>query len=181
MSSPKYVLSIAGSTFHCRMVSDRLVEVDGRQIEFDFRHVGGDLFSLILNGSSYVVSHLPDSTVRSADRNAGLSKTVQISINNVEFDVSVDDEKSLLVKQFGDHGHGGPAQIILRAPMPGLITMIEIEVGNHVSKGQGLLVLEAMKMENEIRSAENGKVKEIHVHKAKPVEKGEPLVTIELL
>jgi biotin carboxyl carrier protein len=181
MSSQKFVVRIAGATLECRKVSDRLVEVDGRPLEFDFRQIGGDLFSLILNGRSYVVSHGPESADRSAERIGGLSKTVRVSIDGIEFEVLVDDERSLLFNKIGPKGHAGPTQLILRSPMPGLITKIEIEVGSRVSKGQGLLVLEAMKMENEIRSAEDGRIKEIHVQNAKPVEKGEPLVTIELL
>jgi pyruvate carboxylase subunit B len=65
--------------------------------------------------------------------------------------------------------------------MPGLISRIEVRIGEEVALGKGLLVLEAMKMENEIRSTNHGRVQAIHVEKGKPVEKGEALVTIEWL
>jgi pyruvate carboxylase subunit B len=62
--------------------------------------------------------------------------------------------------------------------MPGLILRVEVKHGERIVQGQGLIVLEAMKMENEIRSLTAGTVKEIHVDVGKPVEKGEPLVTV---
>ena len=62
--------------------------------------------------------------------------------------------------------------------MPGLIARVEVVPGDEVVPGKGLLVLEAMKMENEIRSGVSGKVLKIHVEKGRAVEKGEPLVTI---
>jgi pyruvate carboxylase subunit B len=62
--------------------------------------------------------------------------------------------------------------------MPGLISRIEVHVGEEVASGSGLLVLEAMKMENEIRSLTDGRIQTIHVEKGKAVEKGEALITI---
>ena len=62
--------------------------------------------------------------------------------------------------------------------MPGIIARLEVSVGDEVVPGRGLLVLEAMKMENEIRSTTRGKVTRIFVDKGKIVEKGESLVII---
>jgi biotin carboxyl carrier protein len=63
--------------------------------------------------------------------------------------------------------------------MPGMIARIEVKVGDTVEKGGGLLVLEAMKMENEIRAPFAGLVKKLHVRSGASVEKGEVLVSIE--
>ena len=63
--------------------------------------------------------------------------------------------------------------------MPALVVKVEVSVGEEVKEGQGLLILEAMKMENEIKCHQAGKVKEILVSKGKPVEKGELLMRLE--
>jgi pyruvate carboxylase subunit B len=65
------------------------------------------------------------------------------------------------------------------APMPGLVTKIEVTVGDVIVVGQGLLILEAMKMENEIRATISGVITKINATLGKPVEKGELLVEIQ--
>jgi pyruvate carboxylase subunit B len=70
----------------------------------------------------------------------------------------------------------GPAPVI--APMPGLIVRVSVAVGDHVQAGQGLVVMEAMKMENELRSSGSGFIKAVHVAPGKAVEKG--MLLIEL-
>ncbi|GBD33077.1 MAG: hypothetical protein KatS3mg081_0156 [Gemmatimonadales bacterium] len=74
----------------------------------------------------------------------------------------------------GSPGGGG----IVRAPMPGLVLRVEVEVGQRVGAGSGLLVLEAMKMENEIRSPRDGVVRRVLVRAGQAVEKGAELVEI---
>jgi biotin carboxyl carrier protein len=63
--------------------------------------------------------------------------------------------------------------------MPALVVRVEVKAGDEVREGQGLLVLEAMKMENEIRSPQAGKVREVFVSNGKAVEKGELLLLLE--
>jgi biotin carboxyl carrier protein len=71
----------------------------------------------------------------------------------------------------------GPAP--LRAPMPGLIVQLRVQVGDTVSAGAGLVVMEAMKMENELRTASAGRVRAVHVTVGAAVEKGALLVELE--
>jgi len=71
----------------------------------------------------------------------------------------------------------GPAP--LRAPMPGLVVRVEVEVGSEVESGQGLIIVEAMKMENELRAGSPGRVKAVRVKEGDAVEKDEVLVEFE--
>lgn len=73
--------------------------------------------------------------------------------------------------------HDAPG--LVRAPMPGLVLRVEVEAGQDVGAGSGLVVLEAMKMENEIRSSGPGRVKAVMVEQGQAVEKGAVLVEIE--
>jgi biotin carboxyl carrier protein len=73
-------------------------------------------------------------------------------------------------------GGGSPE---VRAAMPGKVVAVLVEVGATVEAGQGLLVIEAMKMENEIGAPRDGRVAKVHVAPGQPVEPGEILVTLE--
>jgi pyruvate carboxylase subunit B len=63
--------------------------------------------------------------------------------------------------------------------MPGLVIKVEVDPGAEVERGQGLIVIEAMKMENELRASSAGRVSDIRVTAGQAVDKGEPLLVIE--
>ncbi len=69
---------------------------------------------------------------------------------------------------------------LVKAPMPGLVVRVEVSEGQVVEVGEGLVVVEAMKMENELRASSRGVVEHIHVSAGQRVEKGAPLVTIKV-
>lgn len=92
--------------------------------------------------------------------------------------VAVLDERTRQVRELtgqrAKHAAGG----LIKAPMPGLVLRVEVEVGQRVEQGAGLVVLEAMKMENEIKTPGPGVVQAIHVAAGQAVEKGMPLVAV---
>ncbi|HEY2744162.1 MAG TPA: biotin/lipoyl-containing protein, partial [Polyangia bacterium] len=67
----------------------------------------------------------------------------------------------------------------IQSPMPGKIVKVLVAVGDEVKSGQGVVVVEAMKMENELKSPKDGKVKAVAVKEGQPVEAGQTLVTLE--
>jgi biotin carboxyl carrier protein len=155
--------------------------VDGKAHSFDLVELDHQSFSLILDGKTYVVEVLPPSDVwQDGSTSSGVDHgySVPLSIKSAQYNVRVDDEHSLLVKSLFAKPQAEKGPQVIRAPMPGLISRIEIQIGEEVTPGSGLLVLEAMKMENEIRSLKHGRILIIHVEKGKVVEKGEPLITI---
>ncbi|NTW49598.1 MAG: biotin/lipoyl-binding protein [Chlorobiales bacterium] len=95
------------------------------------------------------------------------------------FDVAVIDEKMMMIEHLGIKTTEKKASGDIKSPMPGLVVKIDVAVGDTVSVGQGILVLEAMKMQNEIKSAVAGVVKEIKVSERQPVEKNQLLLKIE--
>lgn len=89
----------------------------------------------------------------------------------------VDERTAQLRALRTDQGkHDAPG--LVRAPMPGLVLRVEVEVDQKIAAGAGLVVLEAMKMENEIRSSGPGRVKAVLVESGQAVEKGTPLVEV---
>lgn len=88
------------------------------------------------------------------------------------------DERTAQVRALRKHQGRQDAPGLVRAPMPGLVLRVEVEVGQEIAAGSGLVVLEAMKMENEIRSSGQGRVKAVLVEPGQAVEKGTPLVEV---
>jgi pyruvate carboxylase subunit B len=92
--------------------------------------------------------------------------------------VEVLDERTRQIQALSGGGEGLGGGGVVRAPMPGMILRVEVSEGEPVARGSGLVVLEAMKMENEIRAPVAGIVTRIHAVAGRAVEKGAPLVEV---
>lgn len=103
-----------------------------------------------------------------------------ISINNVNQVVTVKDESDLLLESYASKSASGSGLIEVKAPMPGLVYKSLVSEGDQVEKGQGVLILEAMKMENEIRSGHRASVEKVFVEEGQAVAKGEKLLLLHL-
>jgi pyruvate carboxylase subunit B len=103
---------------------------------------------------------------------------IMFTLNGCTWKGNVDDKRSLLKKRFGGSSASSGGEIRIKAPMPGLVTKIHVKDGDEVKAGQGLVVLEAMKMENELKSDQNGKILRIDCEEGKAVEKGESLLIV---
>jgi len=118
--------------------------------------------SILMGGESYLVE---------VDREA---EGIRVSVRGEEFLFTVEDE---YLGSSGGQSESGMA--VVSAPMPGLVAKVLVRVGDRVEPGQGLLILEAMKMQNEITSSRGGTVKEVSVERGKTVMTGDTLVVIE--
>jgi len=138
------------------------VKVDGEAYEIDYVRLAGDLWSLVIGGRQYVVSVSPAGGGR-------YRVTGGAEIDEVE----LMDPLTFLAKK----AHGGDAQgaAVVTAYMPGRVVKILVEEGQEVTVGDGLVVLEAMKMENEIRAERGGVVKNIAVKEGQAVDGGDVL------
>lgn len=105
-------------------------------------------------------------------------KIAVIKLNGNRFEVKLKDDTDLLLEQLGIGTKSTKIQNI-KAPMPGLVLNILINEGDSVKKGDGLLILEAMKMENLIKAQSDGVVKKIQVAKGAKVEKNQPMIEME--
>lgn len=108
-----------------------------------------------------------------------VNKQFTIKINGNSYEVKLADAYDQLVKKLGLTTAVAHKVKDLRAPMPGLVLSVNVEAGQAVSRGDALLILEAMKMENVIKSPGDGKVKTIHVQKGMAVDKGMILIEME--
>lgn len=100
-------------------------------------------------------------------------------VDATRFETEALDERTRAIRDLSATSAGpvGPAPVI--APMPGLIVRVSVSVGDRVEAGQGVVVIEAMKMENELRATAAGVVKSVEVAPGTAVEKGTLLVSLE--
>ncbi|MBO0935056.1 biotin/lipoyl-binding protein [Fibrella sp. HMF5335] len=104
------------------------------------------------------------------------TKTVRLKINGHIQEVQVKDRFDLLLEQMGMSNAAAGKVNNIKAPMPGLIVGISAQPGDVVAKGDTVLILEAMKMENAIKAPGDGTVKAVKIQKGDRVEKGQVLI-----
>ncbi|MCC7222769.1 MAG: acetyl-CoA carboxylase biotin carboxyl carrier protein subunit [Chitinophagales bacterium] len=107
------------------------------------------------------------------------TKTVKININGTNYTVSLKDKLDLLLEQMGIGNAAAQKINDLKAPMPGLVLEIKVIPGDMVEKGDALIVLEAMKMENVLKAAAPARIKSIEVKQGIAVEKGQILIKFD--
>lgn len=133
----------------------------------------GGRYSLIITGTSYEV--FVRCTTKADEKE---SQTYEIQIAGQRFEVKVEDERvKKLAGLLRAGAHSGKAAI--QAPMPGLVVGVPFESGTQITQGQTVVILEAMKMENDLASPITGIIKEIRVRKGQTVDQGEVLAVIE--
>lgn len=141
------------------------VTFEGRVLEVDARRAAEGIWSLLIGGDSLVADVSEEDGV------------FVVQVDGETYRIRVEEETRYIIRtRGGTTVHGGQ---VLKAPMPGRVTHIEVEVGQEVQPGDGLIILEAMKMENEVRSPIAGEVKEVRVKPGDALEAGTVLVVVE--
>ena len=135
--------------------------------EWDIVEIKPTIFHIIKNGKSY------NAEILNTDFE---NKTLTIAINGNKYTITAEDEFDLLLKKMGMANAATLAPAQLKAPMPGLIVEIKVKEGDEVKKGDSLLILEAMKMENILKAPADAVIKSIKAEKGKTVDKGEVLM-----
>jgi biotin carboxyl carrier protein len=141
------------------------VRVDGQAVDVDARLEASGSGSLLFDGVSHVV-----------DQGAGNGET-HVVVDGEAFAVQIEDDAAPRRGESPDGRSGGGGQRLV-APMPGKVVAVLVAVGQAVEPGAGLVVLEAMKMENEFRATGSGVVTEIHASPGQAVNAGDLLVVI---
>ncbi len=169
----RYELQLASSFFEekTRVIelernpSGWRVALDGRPVAVDAVEIGPNTLSILLDGQSFEISVTP-----SPDGKLKLQTASQ------EFTAEVIDPRAWSGRRHSHIEAEGRQQIV--APMPGKVVRLLVQAGDRVEAGQGLLVVEAMKMQNEIRSPKSGTVERILAREGQPVNAGEILAWV---
>ena len=164
----KYIVTVAGREVE--------VEVDGEQVTVAGRsHVatlstapGTPVRQLLLDGRAEALALEGAGSGRWALTRAG-----------ERWEVEVVDERTRHIRGLTGTGNQARGPAALKAPMPGLVVRIQVEPGQSVAAGAGIVVLEAMKMENELRTSAAAVIKSVHARLGEAVEKGQVLVEFD--
>lgn len=141
--------------------------LNGEPFAWDMATLTDRTFHILLHNQSYTAELL--------DLNPA-EKTVRLSINGHLHTVQLKDRFDLLLEKMGMSNAVGTKINDLKAPMPGLIVGVNFQPGDSVRKGDSLLILEAMKMENVLKAPADATVKAVRTTKGDRVEKGQVLV-----
>ncbi len=144
--------------------------IDNELFEWDIQHIDGNHYHAIYNHHSYSLE-LAKTTEE--------GKEYQIKINGKMIDFGVKDKMTLLLEKMGISAANTQKINELKAPMPGLVLNILVKEGQQVAKGDALMILEAMKMENVLKAMGDGVVAKIKVNQGDNVEKNSQLLTFE--
>ena len=142
------------------------VTLDGRPVAVDAVEIAPNALSILLEGQSFEIKVTPSSDGK-----------LELQTRAQEFTAEVIDPRAWRGRRQGAIEAEGRQQIL--APMPGKIVRVLVQTGEKVEAGQGLLVVEAMKMQNEIRSPKSGTVERLLVKEGQPVNSGEILAWID--
>lgn len=163
----KYFARIGENEYEVEITQDGIM-LDGEPVSVDLEQSGmTELYSMLFNGASHEL-------LIESER-----FTHNVTLYGEHLAVQVEDERSRRLnagrQMPGDHS--GNASV--SAPIPGLVVKVLVEEGDEVVEGQSLVILEAMKMENEIRSLRNGTVTKVNVAAGERVEQNSALILLE--
>jgi biotin carboxyl carrier protein len=160
----KYVTLLNGEQYEVEILKDGSVTINGEPREVDFLSLGPSLYSVITNNKSLQV--VID------DEQGGVS----VLMDGRNYEMQVLDERALMMAQRRGGLGGGSGDV--EAPMPGLVVTVPVAIGDTITQGQTVVILESMKMQNELKSPVDGIVTAINVEAGQSVDKGAILVVI---
>ncbi|AWO02143.1 acetyl-CoA carboxylase biotin carboxyl carrier protein subunit [Chitinophaga alhagiae] len=146
------------------------VECNGKQVDWSTAALPSGGFSILMDGKSLVAEVVktdPD------------TKTITIQINQALYEVALQEPIDRLLASMGISETSSRKLNDIKAPMPGMVLKVLVTPGQAIKKGDPVLILEAMKMENVFKAAADAVVKEIKVAERTAVEKGEVLIVLE--
>ena len=153
----KVELARADSRLECKL--------DGKPVEIDAQMTAHDVLSLLIGGRSYEIK-----------RAIGPSDT-QMVVGLTRYETEVRDPRSFRARKAAAGEASGPRKLV--SPMPGKVVRVLVQKGQEVEAGQGLVVVEAMKMQNELKSPKKGVVQQVLAAEGAAVIAGEALAIVE--
>ena len=164
----KYFVELGSRQVAVDVDGDRVM-IDGAAYQATFETLPGTpLRVLIVNGRPRTLAVRPNGRGRWA-----------MAANGEWRDLEVVDERTRYIRSLAAAEAKPAGAHVIKAPMPGLVVRVEVDPGQAVATGAGVLVLEAMKMENELRAAAGGTVRAVRVQAGQAVEKGQVLVEFD--
>ncbi len=156
--------------FELEVLSDSQVKLNSEIKELDVISLSSEKKHAIINNKSYSIEYV------SFDKE---KKIATIKVNNNSYQVSLKDKYDILLKELGMSNMANKVVKEIKAPMPGLVVSIDVKKGQEIKAGDSVIVLEAMKMENVLKSPVDGVIKNIKAIEATTVDKNAVLIEFE--
>jgi biotin carboxyl carrier protein len=162
-----YITNIAGRDFLIEILDEKTITVDGKRYEIDFEPVGDQpVYSLLIDGQSYEAHVHPT------------EEGWQVLLHGNHYPAQVEDERERRLRAAAGGRAVATGEYLLKSPMPGLVVSIPVKDGQPVQKGDVLLVLESMKMQNELKAPRDGTVSRIRVAIGETVEQKQTMMSV---
>ncbi len=164
----KYITTINEQEYFVEILDENHIRINDEDLDIDFQYVQGQpVFSLIVDGTSYEAYVYED------------EGEWQVLMRGDFYQVVVEDEreKRLLAASGGRVADRG--EFHLKSPMPGLVIAVPVSEGQKIQKGDVLVILESMKMQNELRSPTDGIVTRIRIQEGDSVEQRQTMLSVE--
>lgn len=163
----KYIATIDDRSFEIDINEQGEIIADGQRLSVDFQSVADQpVYSMLLDGESFEASVSTREMV------------VEVLLRGRLFLVNVEDERQRRLRETTDFDLEQEGEFALAAPMPGMVIAVPVEVGQSVEKGDNLIILESMKMQNELKAPRGGKVSGVRVSPGDSVDQNQVLLTL---
>jgi biotin carboxyl carrier protein len=163
----KYITTINAVEFMVEVLDDHHIIINNQAYQVDFHAVGDQpVYSLLIDGKSYEAYVYPG------------EDSWQVLFHGNQYAAKVEDDRERRLRNAVSGSVLPGSEFHLKAPMPGLIVMVAVEEGQKVKKGDLIVVLESMKMQNELKSPREGVVSRIRVIAGESVEQRQILLSI---
>ncbi len=163
----KYVTTIGEREFLVEIVDETCVIIDGVTYHVDFDTAGSQpVYSMLVDGRSYEAYVYP------------AEEGLQVLLHGTLYPAKVEDEREKRLRASAGSRVADRGEYYLKAPMPGLVVAIPVKEGQQVERGDVLLLLESMKMQNELKAPRAGKVTRVRVKPGDSVEQRQTLLSV---
>jgi len=164
-----YDVVVDGKTHRVELIRGEKLwscKVDGQEMEVDAALTARDVLSILIGGKAYEIK-----------RERSLQGELHMVIGSARYAVDVQDPRSLKTRRAVAGAEAGPQKI--KAAMPGKVVRVLVTEKQEVKAGQGVIVMEAMKMQNEMKSPKDGRVQKILAAEGSAVNAGDTLAIID--
>ena len=162
----KYEVTVGENSYTIEVNQEGEVTLDGAEVTVDYSEIGTGLCLLLVNNESFegLIEQRGD--------------TWRVLFRGDMYEVQVADERTQLMRARAGIAVPDSGEWPIKSPMPGMVVSVPVEVGQEVKKGDNIVILESMKMENELKTPRAGKISQINIKKGDSVEQGQVLVLI---
>jgi biotin carboxyl carrier protein len=163
----KYIATVGEKTYEIEINSEGEITLDGRRLSMDLQSVAGQpVYSLIIDGRSFEAYVVPG------------DEGVDVVLAGRLYHVTVEDERLRRLRQASAGLTVRAGEFHLKAPMPGLVVAVPVEEGQQVARGDDLVILESMKMQNELKAPREGTVSHVRVRPGDRVDQNQILISV---